>query len=49
VLGFDPSLLKQLLSDETVPRDIRDKIEKLRRIISTYPQLRIKKRSVEEE
>jgi putative RecB family exonuclease len=49
VLGFDPSLVKQLLSDETVPRDIRDKLETLRRVTSTYPQLWVKKRTGEEE
>jgi putative RecB family exonuclease len=49
VLGFDPSLVKQLLSDETVPRDIRDKLEKLKRVVSTYPQLWVKIRSGEEE
>jgi RecB family exonuclease len=48
-LGFDPALVKQLLSDETIPRDIRDKLEKLKRIVSTYPQLWIKKRSGEED
>jgi putative RecB family exonuclease len=49
VLGFDPALLKQLLSDETVPRDIRDKLEALRRITSTYPQLWLRKRAGEDE
>jgi RecB family exonuclease len=48
-LGFDPALVKQLLSDETVPGDIRDKLEKLKRIVATYPQLWLKKRSAEEE
>jgi putative RecB family exonuclease len=49
VLGFDLALVKQLLSDETVPQDIRNKLEKLKRIVSTYPQLWIKKRSGEED
>jgi putative RecB family exonuclease len=49
VLGFEPALLKQLLADETIPRNIRDKIEKLKRITSTYPQLWVKRRSGEEE
>ena len=49
VLGFDPSLLKQLLSDETIPRDIRNKLEALRRITATYPQLWLRKRAGEEE
>jgi RecB family exonuclease len=49
VLGFDPALLKQLLTDEKVPRTIRDKLEALRRITSTFPQLWVKRRSEEEE
>ncbi len=49
VLGFDPALLKQLLSDETVPRGIRDKLETLKRITSAYPQLWVKRQSGEEE
>jgi putative RecB family exonuclease len=49
VLGFDPSLLKQLLSDETVPGNIRNKLESLRRITATYPQLRLRKHGGEEE
>jgi putative RecB family exonuclease len=49
VLGFDQSLLRQLLADETVPGDIRRAAAALRRVISTYPQLRVKKRSAEEE
>jgi putative RecB family exonuclease len=49
VLGFDPELLKQLLTDDTVPRHIRDKLETLKRITTTYPQLRIKRHSDEEE
>jgi putative RecB family exonuclease len=49
VLGFDPELLKQLLADETLPQHIRDKLEKLKRITTTYPQLRVKRHSEEEE
>jgi len=49
VLGFDPVLLKELLADETVPQDIRKKIEGLKRITSTYPQLWVKRHSEEEE
>jgi uncharacterized protein (UPF0147 family) len=49
VLGFDPALLKQLLSDETIPRDIRNKLEALRRVTSAYPQLWLRKRAGEEE
>jgi putative RecB family exonuclease len=49
VLGFDPELLKQLSTDETVPQHIRDKLETLKRITTTYPQLRLKRHSAEEE
>jgi putative RecB family exonuclease len=49
VLGFDPSLLKQLMSDEKVPAAIRNKLESLRRVMSAYPQLRLRKRNGEEE
>jgi putative RecB family exonuclease len=49
VLGFDPALLKQLLSDETVPQEIRNKLEALKRIILTHPQLWVKRHSGEEE
>jgi putative RecB family exonuclease len=49
VLGFDPELLRQLLTDETIPQHIRDKLETLKRITSTYPQLRLKKHTAEEE
>jgi putative RecB family exonuclease len=49
VLGFDPSLVKQLLGDEKVPDDIRRKLEVLKRVISTYPQLWLKKQAGEEE
>jgi hypothetical protein len=49
VLGFDQSLLKQLLADKTVASDIRKKLESLKRVISTYPQLWLRKRAGEEE
>ena len=49
VLGFDPALVKLLLSDETVPREINDKLEGLRRITTSYPQLWVKRHSGEEE
>jgi putative RecB family exonuclease len=49
VLGFDPSLVKQLICDETVPGDIRDKLESLRQVMATFPQLRLRKRGGEEE
>jgi putative RecB family exonuclease len=48
VLGFDPSRLKQFLTDEATSSDIRKKIESLRRITSTYPQLWLRKSTGEE-
>jgi RecB family exonuclease len=49
VLGFDPALLKELLADETLPLAIRRKIEGLKRVTSTFPQLWVKRHSDEEE
>ena len=49
VLGFDPALLKQLLSDESLPAEIRHQLETLRRVTSSYPQLLVKRQSGEEE
>jgi RecB family exonuclease len=49
VLGFDQSLLKKLMADKATPADIRKKLESLKRIISTYPQLWLRKSAGEEE
>jgi len=49
VLGFDQSLLKQLLADRAIAGDIRKKLESLKRITSAYPQLWLRKRAGEEE
>jgi putative RecB family exonuclease len=49
VLGFDPALLKQLLSDESIPRNIRDKLEAIKRVTSTFPQLWVKRCAGEQE
>ncbi len=49
VLGYDPALLKQLLADETISTEIRSRLEALRRVTSSYPQLLIKRQSGEEE
>jgi putative RecB family exonuclease len=49
VLGFDPSRLKQLLDDDAMAGDIKEKIASLRRITATYPQLWLKKSAGEEE
>ncbi|RLC63861.1 MAG: PD-(D/E)XK nuclease family protein [Chloroflexi bacterium] len=42
VLSIDQSRLKQLITDETVAKDIRERLEALKRVVSTYPQLWIK-------
>ena len=42
VLGLDQDKLKQLITDETVALDVRNKLEALRRVISTYPKLSVK-------
>jgi RecB family exonuclease len=49
VRGLDPSRLKQLLADASVAAEIRQKLEALKRVTSTYPQLYLKKRAKEEE
>jgi RecB family exonuclease len=49
VLGFDQSLLKQLLADKSIAGNIKKKLESLKRITSSYPQLWLRKRSGEEE
>ncbi len=49
VTGLDQSRLKQLLADSSLPGNIRDKIESLKRITSAYPQLWLKRRAGKEE
>jgi len=49
VLSLDQSRLKQLLTDEQIAQDIRDKLKELRRTTATYPQLWVKKRTEEEK
>ncbi|MFC2001781.1 RecB family exonuclease [Chloroflexota bacterium] len=48
VLSFDQSRLKQIIADETVTEDIRNKLRALRQVVSAYPQLRVKRRLKEE-
>jgi len=48
VLGYNPSLVKELLADEKLAKDIKDKLEKLRRVTTTFPQLTVKKTAEEE-
>ncbi|MAH39326.1 MAG: hypothetical protein CL873_02150 [Dehalococcoidales bacterium] len=42
VLKLDPSRLKQLISEEKLGKGIGKKLEELRRVISSYPQLWVK-------
>jgi hypothetical protein len=49
VMGLDQTLLKQLLADDETPDDIKNRLESLRRVTSTYPQLHLRKRSGEEK
>jgi len=39
VLSLDQSRLRQLVTDETVAEEVRRKLEALKQVISTYPQL----------
>ena len=48
VLSLDQSRLRQLIADEMVTKDVREKLETLRQVISTYPQLWVKKVTEEE-
>lgn len=48
-LSLDQSRIKQLLTDEEIARDIRNKLKELRRITGTHPQLWLKKRAEEEK
>ena len=47
-LSLDQAKLKQLVTDEMVARDIRHKLEALRRVISSSPRLWVR-RLIEEE
>lgn len=49
VVGLDPARLKQLLADGALAADIKKKIEALKKITSSYPQLWLKKTGVDEE
>jgi len=48
VLSLDQTKLNQLVADETVARDIRHKLEALKRVISSSPRLWVR-RLIEEE
>lgn len=49
VTGLDQSRLKQLLSDEAIAKDVRDRIQSLKKIISTQQRLLVKKRQNEDK
>jgi putative RecB family exonuclease len=49
VLGFDATLLKKLMADKAFPADIKKKLQALQRVVSSYPQLLVRKHSGEEE
>ena len=48
VLSFDQSKLKELITNEAVAQEVRRKLEALKQVISTHPQLWLRK-LVEEE
>ena len=48
VLSLDQSRIRQLITDEAVAKDIRDKLEALRQVVSSYSQLWVR-RIIEEE
>ena len=48
VLSIDQSRLKQLVADEAVAKDIREKLEALRKVVSAYSQLWVRKAMDEE-
>ncbi len=49
VLSFDQALLKRLMADGALPGDTVKKIEALKRITASYPQLWVKRNNTEEE
>ena len=48
VIGLDQSRLKQLLKDEAVAKDIRDRVQSLRQVIATQQRLLVRKRQDED-
>ena len=48
VLSLDQSRLRQLITDEAVAKGIRERLEALRWVVSSYPQLWLRK-IIEEE
>jgi hypothetical protein len=48
VLSFDQSKLRELIADEAIAQEVRRKLEALKQVVSTHPQLWLR-RLVEEE
>jgi hypothetical protein len=48
-LGFNASLLNKLLADDAFPADIKKKLASLKRVVTSYPQLYVRRRSGAEE
>ncbi len=48
VLGLDQAKLKELITDETVAEDIRRRLEALKQVVASYPQLFPRKLAEEE-
>jgi len=49
VQSFDQSLLKKIINNATMTADIRERLESLKKVTSSYPQLYLKKRGAEDE
>ncbi|OGO31618.1 MAG: exonuclease [Chloroflexi bacterium RBG_16_56_11] len=49
VLSLDPARIKQLLADESIDITLRNKLESLRRLMSTYPQLWVRRLGGDED
>jgi putative RecB family exonuclease len=49
VSGLDQSKLKKLLADAATAAEIRDRLESMKKVTSSYPQLYLKKRGEEED
>ncbi|MBA7584554.1 hypothetical protein ES708_26509 [subsurface metagenome] len=48
VLSLDSAKVRELISDETVAREIRDKVAALKQVVASYPQFWPKKLAEEE-
>jgi hypothetical protein len=48
LLKLDPSRLKQIITDEKLAREIKSKLEALRWVVTSHPQLWVKRLTHEE-